>query len=138
MSRTTSRIARGASHEKQPSTNVVLVRGRVVSAPTVRLVGRAQRVASLDVATVIHGRRSVVPVAVDAAQISAMKAGDDVTVLGHVRRRFFRVGSRTQSVTEIVAEQVVLGARSDKLDKMIAAVGARARETRTTSLPKVA
>jgi hypothetical protein len=87
---------------------------------------------------VIHGRRSVVPVVGDAAQISAMKAGDDVTVLGHVRRRFFRVGSRTQSVTEIVAEQVVLGSRSGKLDKMIATVGARARETRTTSLPKVA
>ena len=138
MSRTTSRIARGAAHEKQPSTNVVLVRGRVVSAPTVRLVGRAQRVASLDVATVIHGRRNVVPVVVDAAQVPAIKAGDDVTVFGHVRRRFFRVGSRTQSVTEIVAEQLVLSSRSGKLDKMVAAVGIRARETRATSLPKVA
>ncbi len=37
----------------------------------------------------------------------ALEQGDSVTVVGQVRRRFFRSGGSTQSRTEVVAELVV-------------------------------
>lgn len=136
MTRTATRIARGASSTRTGSTNVVLVRGRLVSSPTMRTIGRQQRVASFDLASVVQGRRSVVPVTTSASNVSTMKTGDEVTVVGYVRRRFFRAGSRTQSITEIFGEQVVLGSRTSKLDKLAAVMHVRIREVRSTVLPK--
>lgn len=136
MTRTATRIARGASSTRTGSTNVVLVRGRLVSSPTMRTIGRQQRVASFDLASVVQGRRSVVPVTTSASNVPAMTTGDEVTVLGYVRRRFFRAGSRTQSITEIFGEQVVLGSRTSKLDKLAAVMHVRIREVRSTVLPK--
>jgi hypothetical protein len=57
-----------------------------------------------------------------------------VTAFGHVRRRFFRVGARTQSVTELLAEQIVPGGKSQRLEKLFTAASARQRELRTASL----
>ena len=37
--------------------------------------------------------------------------GDELVVVGSVRRRFFRSGGTTQSRTEVVAERVVAAAR---------------------------
>ncbi len=44
---------------------------------------------------------------------AALVAGDEVVVVGHVARRFFRAGGATQSRTEVVAE-VVLPARQGR------------------------
>jgi len=137
VTRTATRIARGATSEKLESTNVALVRGRLVANPSIRLLARRERVASFDIAGFVHGRKAVVPVTVPAADLPTMKVGDEVTVLGHVRRRFFRVGGRTQTITEIVAEHVAVGGRAVKLDKLLAALSGRGREATSTVLPKV-
>jgi hypothetical protein len=93
-------------------------------------------VASFDIASVVHGRRSVVPVTAPAVGLPSLKIGDEVVVLGHIRRRFFRTSGRTQGITELVAEHVVVGARPAKVDKLLAALTSRIRETRSTVLPK--
>jgi single-strand DNA-binding protein len=41
------------------------------------------------------------------ASAATFAAGDDVVVVGRVRRRFFRAGGATASRTEVVADRVV-------------------------------
>jgi hypothetical protein len=65
-----------------------------------------------------------------------IKVGDEVTVLGHVRRRFFRVGTRTQSVTELMVEHIVPGNKSARLEKLYASLTTRIREARGATLAR--
>jgi hypothetical protein len=134
VSKRTTRIARGASNKKEHSTNMALVRGALVAQPTVRVIDRHQRATTFDLATVVNGRRVVVPVVALNIDLPVIKVGDEVTALGHVRRRFFRVGPRTQSVTELLAEDIVPGAKTVRLDKLFAVASTRTREVRTSSL----
>ena len=134
MSKRTTRIARGATNKKEHSTNMALVRGALVAQPTVRVIDRHQRATTFDLATVVNGRRVVVPVVALNMDLPVIKIGDEVTALGHVRRRFFRVGPRTQSVTELLAEHIVAGAKTVRLDKLFAVASTRTREVRTASL----
>ena len=134
MSKRTTRIARGASNKKEHSTNMALVRGALVAQPTVRVIDRHQRATTFDLATVVNGRRVVVPVVALNMDLPVIKIGDEVTALGHVRRRFFRVGPRTQSVTELLAEHIVPGAKTVRLDKLFAVASTRTREVCTSPL----
>ena len=133
MSRSATRIARGAKEGVSPNTNVSLVRGTLVALPTVRVIDRHQRATTFDLATVVGGKRAVVPVVALNMDLPIIKVGDDVTVLGHVRRRFFRVGARTQSVTELMVEHIVTGNKTARLEKLYAALTARVRETRSAT-----
>ena len=72
----------------------------------------------------------VVPVVALNMDLPVIKVGDEVTALGHVRRRFFRVGPRTQSVTELLAEHIVPGAKAARLDKLFAVASTRTRARR--------
>lgn len=133
MSRSATRIARGAKEGVSPNTNVSLVRGTLVALPTVRVIDRHQRATTFDLATIVGGKRAVVPVVALNMDLPIIKVGDDVTVLGHVRRRFFRVGARTQSVTELMVEHIVAGNKTARLEKLYAALTARVRETRSAT-----
>jgi len=133
VSRSTARIARGAKEELSPNTNVALVRGTLVALPTVRVIDRHQRATTFDLATIVNGKRAVVPVVALNMDLPIIKVGDDVTVLGHVRRRFFRIGARTQSVTELMVEHIVSGSKTARLEKLYAVLGSRIRETRSAS-----
>ena len=133
MSRSATRIARGAKEGVSPNTNVSLVRGTLVALPTVRVIDRHQRATTFDLATVVGGKRAVVPVVALNMDLPIIKVGDDVTVLGYVRRRFFRVGARTQSVTELMVEHIVAGNKTARLEKLYAALTARVRETRSAN-----
>ena len=133
MSRSATRIARGAKEGVSPNTNVSLVRGTLVALPTVRVIDRHQRATTFDLATIVGGKRAVVPVVALNMDLPIIKVGDDVTVLGHVRRRFFRVGARTQSVTELMVEHIVSGNKTARLEKLYAALAARVRETRSAT-----
>ena len=133
MSRSATRIARGAKEGVSPNTNVSLVRGTLVALPTVRVIDRHHRAVTFDLATVVGGKRAVVPVVALNMDLPIIKVGDDVTVLGHVRRRFFRVGARTQSVTELMVEHIVSGNKTARLEKLYAALTARVRETRSAT-----
>ncbi len=97
--------------------NIVAVRGHLSRPPEERLVGKTgARVLSLELSVRRPGadRADSVPVVWhDPPQAAAaLAAGDDVVVVGHVARRFFRVAGATQSRTEVVAEVVVPARRA--------------------------
>jgi hypothetical protein len=135
MATTSSRVARGRkTPDRKESTNVAVVKGRLVALPTVRVIDRHQRATTFDLATLVNGKRAVVPVVALNIDLPIIKVGDEVTALGHVRRRFFRVGARTQSVTELVVERIVSGRKPQRLEALYAELVARSGETRDTPL----
>jgi single-strand DNA-binding protein len=90
------------------SFNVAVVRGVCSSAPEVRVLPSEQRLAQLQLTARVGGRAVSVPVSVldPPAWVETLAAGDDVVVLGSVRRRFFRAAGATASRVEIDAEVV--------------------------------
>ena len=90
------------------SFNVAIVRGACSSPPELRVLPSDQRLAQLQLTTRVDGRAMSVPVSVldPPAWLEALDAGDEVVVLGAVRRRFFRAGGVTASRVEIEAEVV--------------------------------
>ena len=68
---------------------------------------------------------ATVPVVwVDPPGSAAFAAGDEVVVIGAVRRRFFRAGGATQSRTEVLATSVVKSSQRRTVAKVLAeAVG---------------
>ena len=136
MSERPTRIARGAKEDIGPSTNIALVRGHLVAQPTVRVIDRHQRATTFDLATLVQGRRVVVPVVALNLDLPVIKTGDEVVAVGHVRRRFFRTGARTQSVTEVCADAIVPASRMATVENLFAVITKRVREARTAKLAK--
>jgi single-strand DNA-binding protein len=105
------------------ANNVVLLRGRVSSEPRLRELPSGSAIVNLEVTTVVD-QVSVsvsVPVVVEAATVDCA-AGDEVVVVGTVRRRFFRAGGATQSRTEVLADKVVRASRTRAAQKLIEGV----------------
>jgi single-strand DNA-binding protein len=104
-----------ASSQDAASFNVAVVRGACSSPPEIRVLPSDQRLAQLQITTRIGGRAMSVPVSVlePATWVEGLDAGDEVVVLGSVRRRFFRAGGSTASRVEIEAE-VVCRARDQR------------------------
>src|SRR5262245_42646874 len=96
------------SVDESPSLNVALLRGRCSSPPEVRVLGSGQTIAQLQVTTRSTEQAVSVPVAVwdPPAWIEALDSGDEVVVVGRVRRRFFRTAAGTASRVEVDAEYV--------------------------------
>lgn len=134
MSGRTSTIARGSKRVAGATTNVAMVRGTLVALPLVRVIDRHQRATTFDLATLVLGRRTVVPVVAINMDLPVIKVGDEVTVVGHVRRRFFRVGPRTQSITELVVEQIATRGSAKKIDTIHREFAVRGKSLRTSSL----
>ncbi len=116
--------------------NVVALRGCLSRPPEERVLpNTGDRVVGLDLTVRRAGaeRADSVPVVWSnpPALASTLDAGDEVVVVGHVARRFFRVGGATQSRTEVVAS-AVLPIRSVK--KIEAALAAAAQEV-SAALP---
>ena len=100
------------------SFNVAIVRGACSSPPEVRVLPSEQRLAQLQLTTRVDGRAMSVPVSVldPPAWLCDLDAGDEVVVLGAVRRRFVRAGGATASRVEIEAE-IVCRARDRRRSK---------------------
>ena len=95
--------------------NIVVLQGKLSRAPEWRDL-ESGNVVSYDVTTRLDdGKAATAPVAWFGAPSSALEldAGDDVVVVGHIHRRFFRTPAGTQSRTEVVADAVI-PARSKK------------------------
>jgi single-strand DNA-binding protein len=107
------------------TNNLVFLRGRISSEPKPRTLPSGSAIVNLEVTTRIEGDQAAsVPVMV-AAETVDVNAGDEVFVLGHVRRRYFRVGGVTQSRTEVFADRVLPITRRKAIERLIAAsVGA--------------
>src|SRR3954471_21965809 len=103
------------------ANNVVLLRGRVSSEPRVRELPSGSAIVNLEVTTTVDEGAVAAPVAVEAATLECA-AGDDVVVVGTVRRRFFRAGGVTQSRTEVLADKVVRATRARAAQKLVESV----------------
>lgn len=117
------------------SSVLVIVRGRLVASPTIRIIDKRRRSASFDLACSNADRRVIVPVVVVDIDVPALKVGDDVTVLGHIHRRFWRATGRTQAVTEVVADEIVASRRSARIDALYVEAQRRVRAVRTCDIP---
>ncbi len=88
--------------------NIVLVRGVLARTPSIVRVADGRDVVSLSV-TVAGDPPDAVPVVVEEppAWLLDLEPGAELSISGRVRRRFFRVGGRVASPTEVVADRVV-------------------------------
>jgi single-strand DNA-binding protein len=109
--------------------NVVAIRGLLSRPAEERVLPTSgDRILGLEVTVRRDGadKAESVPVAWwnPPAAASAWDAGDEVVVVGHVARRFFRAGGSTQSRTEVVARTVVLARQGKKAEAALAEAAA--------------
>lgn len=101
---TSAAPAAGASR----GLNVVVLCGQLSSEPRSRTLPSGDIVWSYEVTTRLDaGPAQSVPVVLGRARPpKRLSAGDEVIVIGRVRRRYFRAGGHTASRTEVVADRL--------------------------------
>ena len=104
--------------------NVAIVRGRLSSEPRTTDLPSGDVLTSLEVTVPAAGDTPAasVPVAWFGAPAAAAtwECGQELVVVGRVRRRWFRAGASTQSRTEVVADAVVPTSRKAAVVKAVA------------------
>jgi single-strand DNA-binding protein len=93
-----------------PGTNLSVLVGRLSRPAELRHLPSGDEVLALEVTVRAEGRPAEsVPVAWAGAPAAASRwpAGEELLVVGRVRRRFFRAGGVTRSRTEVVASIAV-------------------------------
>jgi single-strand DNA-binding protein len=105
--------------------NIVVIQGTLSSDPVERTLPSGETLTSLEVTTRSDGEvaRSV-PVVV-ARSTPSLSGGDEVVVVGSVRRRFFRAAGATQSRTEVEARTVVRAGRATQVARLLDSVRVR-------------
>lgn len=88
--------------------NIVVLQGTLSSEPVERTLPSGTTVMNWEVTTLTDAGKRSVPVQWDdpSTAVQKVEAGDEVVVLGTIRRRFFRAGGATASRTEVVASQM--------------------------------
>ena len=105
--------------------NIVVLQGALSSAPVTRQLASGAVVVSLELTTPSEGGTASVPIAwFDPPYEVTWGPGDDLVVVGSVRRRFFRSGGATQSRTEVVAAEVLPAAKRRQVRAAMARAGA--------------
>lgn len=107
--------------------NVAIVRGHVLSVPNERCLGTGEFSTAFDVVTENESGRLTVPVNWVTPVKALIVEGDDVVVVGKVRRRFFQSGGAVQSRTELLAESVIAARRKVAARKAVDAAVADIR-----------
>jgi single-strand DNA-binding protein len=119
MSRSKKQISAEEPDESdEEGLNLVVLRGRISSAPTLRALPSGDEVLNFELVTPTGLGKLSVPVVSDPLTLD-LDAGREVVIVGHVRRRFFRLGSGVQSRTEVVAESTVLASQGSKVRKVV-------------------
>jgi len=98
--------------------NVVILVGEVTSPPVQRTLQTGEIVSSFDIATRVEEGRISVPIAC-VGECDTTHVGDNVCVVGIVRRRFFRSGAGVTSRTEVLADQVISMRRKANVRKAV-------------------
>jgi len=112
--------------------NLAVLRGPLSSVPEQRILESGTAVATLAVRTTLEGKATSVPVTVwdPPAWIAELGEGDELVVLGAVRRRFYRSASGTGSRVDVEATYVGRVTRRDRttwrrrIDAAVAALDA--------------
>jgi single-strand DNA-binding protein len=100
--------------------NHVLLLGRLSSTPQERLLASGSVLWSLELTTDTPDGAWSVPVAwFDPPSPVPFTTGDEVVVVGAVRRRFFRSAGGTQSRTEVVATEVLAASAKRKVQRVL-------------------
>ncbi len=101
--------------------NVVLLRGELSSEPRRIDLPSGDVLLRWELTTQVDGARLTVPVAYFEPPKSAqlIGEGDEVVVLGRVRRRFFQARGTTVSETEVVADGAALATRTRNVAKLV-------------------
>jgi hypothetical protein len=97
---------------------MVILIGEVTSPPVQRTLQTGEIVSSFDLATHVAEGRISVPIAC-AGESDTTHVGDNVCVVGIVRRRFFRSGAGVTSRTEVLADQVISMRRKANVRKAV-------------------
>jgi single-strand DNA-binding protein len=112
-----------------PGTNLAILVGTISRDPQVRQLPSGDEVLTLELTVrPPEGPAESLPVAWLGAPAAAAgwPAGEEVVVVGRVRRRFYRAAGATQSRTEVVAAVVVPTRRAATAAKAVrAAVAAQ-------------
>ena len=97
-----------AEPEPRAALNLAVVRGTVSSPPEVRVLPSDARLVALQVTTRLVDETLSMPVSCfgPAPWVEEIEPGDEVVIVGRVRRRFFRAGGATASRVELEAEFV--------------------------------
>lgn len=99
-------------------SNLVVLQGHVSSEPRRRELPSGAVLLQLEITTPGDGAALSVPVVwFDPTRDFA--PSDEVTVVGHVRRRFYRVAGSTQSRTEVVADGIVATRRRRDAQRLV-------------------
>ena len=99
-------------------SNLVVLKGHVSSEPRRRDLPSGATLLQIELTTPGDGGLLSVPV-VWFEPTREVAVNDEVTVLGHVRRRFYRTGGTTQSRTEVVADSIVATRRRRDVQRLV-------------------
>lgn len=99
--------------------NVAIITGQVLTKPVERRLGTGDFATAFDVATESVDGRLTVPVNWVTGVRALVAEGDQVVVVGRVRRRFFQSGGSVQSRTEVLADSVIAARRKVAARKAI-------------------
>ena len=113
--------------------NVVAIRGRLSRPAEERVLPTSgDRLVGLDLTVRREEAEKAESVPVvwydPPAAAATWDAGDEVVVVGHVARRFFKAGGSTQSRTEVVARLVVPVRSAKKVEAALAQAAAEIEE----------
>jgi single-strand DNA-binding protein len=113
--------AQKSAPEPREGLNLAVVRGVVSSPPEQRVLPSDTVLVQLQVTTRLESETLSMPVSCwnPEGWVAELQPGDEIVVLGRVRRRFFRAGGATASRVELEADVV---ARSSDKRRVRAAV----------------
>jgi len=94
-----------------PDVNLVVLVGTCSRPVVVRRLPSGAEVADLELTTRGAGPIRSVPVSVTepGVEVRGLESGDEVTVVGVIRRRFFRTAGATATRVEVEADVVLVG-----------------------------
>ena len=105
--------------------NIAVLQGSLSRAPEVRQLASGDLLVNYEVTVPATDDRKAESVPVcwfDAPEAAtAYEPDTELVIIGRVRRRFFQAGGRTQSRTEVVADQVVPARQAKKVARLVRA-----------------
>jgi hypothetical protein len=118
------------SAQRGRTMNIALLRGTLSSDPATRTLPSGTGLVQYEVTTDDPGTGTAASAPVvwldPPARLPRVAKGDEVVVVGHVRRRFFRTASGiTASRTEVVADKVVPARPAARVERLLDAVAGR-------------
>src|SRR5687767_4005118 len=101
--------------------NVAVVRGELDRPVNVRELPSGESVASFELRVSNEGRTETVPISWPGSPPAATdhEPGDELLVVGRVRRRFYQVAGAIQSRTEVVAGSVVPARQRKRVERLL-------------------